>query len=72
MTGEQLALQAAAPHLADALVRIYNADASRNNGAFMGEAVLCRAFSVQARDALRAAGLMLPGGDYARAPQVQP
>ena len=53
-------LVAAAPQLADTLARIFNADTSGNNGAFMGEAVLCREFAARARDVLTAAGLIRP------------
>lgn len=40
----------------EALRRIYNADRSKNNGMFGGEAVICPAFAVQALHALTEAG----------------
>lgn len=48
-------LLAAAPALLAALQRIMNAHNSGNNGAFMGEAVVCRAFADEANEAIRAA-----------------
>jgi hypothetical protein len=43
---------AAQPALVRVLTAILNAHESDNNGAYMGEAVLCRQFAMQARDAL--------------------
>lgn len=51
-------LIAAAPDLLAALLAIYRADASGNNGAVMGESVLCNAFATQARAALAKAGVL--------------
>lgn len=48
-----------APELVDALLRIYRASASGNNGAVMGEARLCPAFETLARDVLTACGVKL-------------
>lgn len=45
-------LIAAAPEMFDILERILRAHDSGNNGAVMGEAVLCRVFASQARDAI--------------------
>jgi hypothetical protein len=42
--------------LVAALLRIYRADASGNNGAYMGEASLCPAFASHAERALKLAG----------------
>jgi len=64
-------LRTAAPQLARALADIFNADASANNGMFNGEAILCRAFSRQARDALKSAGLIRPEDRYADLPKVR-
>jgi len=64
-------LRAAAPQLARALADIFNADASSNNGMFNGEAVLCRTFSRQAREALQSAGLIRPGDRYCDLPKVR-
>jgi hypothetical protein len=44
----------------EALLRIWMADASGNNGLVNGESVLCRAHSEAARYALIDAGLTLP------------
>lgn len=48
-------LIAAAPELLDVLRRILSAHDSGNNGAVMGEAVLCQMFSEMARAAIRKA-----------------
>jgi hypothetical protein len=48
----------------EALLRIWLADASGNNGTVNGESVLCRAHSMAAAEALERAGLTLP--DYGR------
>ena len=45
-------LIAAAPELLAALERILRAHDSGNNGAYMGEAVLCKMFATQARAAI--------------------
>jgi len=50
----------AAPALAEALLRIYLADASGNNGLVRGEARLCRSHHTEARLALEAAGIDVP------------
>lgn len=42
-------LIAAAPELLDCLERILNASESDNNGAYMGEAVLCKYFTTMAK-----------------------
>lgn len=47
---QQIAL--AAPDLLAALERIMNAHNSGNNGAYMGEAVVCRMFAEQANEAI--------------------
>lgn len=44
----------------EALLRIWMADASGNNGLVNGESVLCNAHSMAARSALEGAGLKLP------------
>lgn len=48
----------------EALLRIWMADATANNGMVNGEARLCLMHSREARAALEAAGLTLP--DYGR------
>lgn len=45
-------LIATAPEMLDLLERILRAHASGNNGAYMGEAVLCPIFAEMARDVL--------------------
>lgn len=45
-------LIAAAPDMLQILQRILRAHESGNNGAFMGEAVLCDAFAMEARAAI--------------------
>lgn len=44
--------------LASILLRIYEADRTQNCGAVNGEAVLCHAFAVEARQVLTDAGVL--------------
>ena len=44
--------------LAYTLLRIYEADRTKNNGLVTGEAVLCKAFSSEAKWALETAGVL--------------
>lgn len=44
----------------EALLRIWMAHASGNNGTVNGESVLCEAHALEAKAALEAAGLTLP------------
>lgn len=49
---ESIPLYNAAPDLLEVLQRILRAHDSKNNGAYMGEAVLCHMFAEQARAAI--------------------
>lgn len=51
---------AAIATVTESLLRIFLADASRNNGLVNGESVLCRAHATEARLALEAAGIEIP------------
>jgi hypothetical protein len=52
VTDAALNLLCAAPDLLDVLTNILNAHDSGNNGAYMGEAVICEAFAHAARAAI--------------------
>jgi hypothetical protein len=51
---------AAIAKVTEALLRIFLADASGNNGLVNGESVLCGAHATEARMALEAAGIAIP------------
>lgn len=55
VNAEDFPVYTVAPELLNLLTRILGASESKNNGAYMGEAVLCKAFEEEAHELIKQA-----------------